>query len=148
MKGENLQIGALTISKDKLFDLIEAPERYLDFIEFIKNVKSEINQFVDRSEFILNSSTKFEINNDVVEIQKNIIESNKRSHTILIDTKEKLEALELLEQIAENVTKLTNMKPHFQTMSTLEQYFIYDHYKINEKDTVIKVNPQVFQNLF
>lgn len=148
MSGESLQVGGLSLSKDKLFDLIEAPERYLEFIEYINTVKSELKQYISNSDFILNDSTYFEITNNFVQVKQSIVDSNKQSYTILIDTKEKLEALELLEDIAEKITKLTNLKPHFSTMQTLENYFIYDHYKINEKDTVIKVNPNVFKNIF
>jgi len=104
--GESFVVGGLTITDDKVFELVEKPNGVLELIEELNN---ELNSSAHLN--ILNWIHNLRIVNgkDLI-ISPAVVKSIEESNTIYLDTEKKQEVYDLLVNIADSLNKLNEHK--------------------------------------
>lgn len=142
--GEVLKVGDLTIGNDKLFDLIDKPENYLQVVQNVERILKDAN-----IPFPTECPDWFTVVDNKVSLKSDFIDKFRKQHSIFIETEQQLQDFKDLEEIAEKLTKFSNKKHYNMNPSYFLQYaFTFDHNKINNLDETFKVDIHFFNNNF
>lgn len=107
MTGKSLEVGGVTLSKDKLYDIMEKPEGFDDLVSELLKLKTDRytiqNSFIQLKNLFIKSGT-------AVEIRSGHINFLEKKHSIYLDSESKERAYELLRNISEGINELKKIK--------------------------------------
>lgn len=109
LNGESMKIGAVTVSKDRLFDFIEDPEKYLTFIENIRARKGRVygsqheNWLYSHSDFYIVDGNKVVFSVEAEEKLKN-------HFSLFIENEKQDKVYKKLKQLADLSNELLLLK--------------------------------------
>ncbi|PTD14376.1 hypothetical protein [Flavobacterium columnare] len=104
--GENLQVGSLTLNKEKLFDLIEKPAGTNELIESIEKDKQQ-QQVREQNVWFAN---RFHIENNVVTIKPEIADQIENRYSLFIENENQQTAYNKLTQIVQLINELNELE--------------------------------------
>lgn len=145
-KGESLSIGALSISKEKAFEILELPQDLHNVLIDVDGARlgTTHDRFLHR-----NQVDKFVIIDEVVEISEDFLKGIIKKNSIYLKTIEELKAWELMKEIANKLNELRDItKNKGINLNTidLESFFAFsENMDINSKN---EPNPKVLKKLF
>ena len=100
--GQNLQVGGLTLNKEKLFDLIEKPEGTNEFIESVTKDLSK-NDILEHYIF---RAHRFSVSNNTVVLKKEILEELDNRHSIFIQSENQQNGYNKIVELAKLVNEI------------------------------------------
>lgn len=109
LNGESMKIGAVTVSKDKLFDFIEDPKKYLTFIENIRARKGRV--YGNQSEnWLFSHSDFYIIDGNKVVFSDEAEERLKNQFSLFIETEKQDKVYKKLKELANLSNELLLLK--------------------------------------
>lgn len=134
--GQNLQVGGLTLNKEKLFDLIEKPEGTNEFIESVTKDLSK-NDILEHYIF---RAHRFSVSNNKVVLKKEILEEIDNRHSIFIQSENQQNGYNKIVELAKLVNEinlLANTK--IGTGTTLSQLLVIKDNLFEAGATSVKI---------
>ncbi|OAE92120.1 hypothetical protein [Flavobacterium psychrophilum] len=107
-QGENLQVGGLSLNKEKLFDLIEKPVGTNELIESI--IKDTQNQSIREGNIWL--ANRFIIDNNEVVINPEIINQITARHSLFIKTENQQNGYNKVIQLVDLINEINEIATH------------------------------------
>ncbi|OWP81644.1 hypothetical protein BWK63_05000 [Flavobacterium covae] len=145
-EGENLTIGTIQISKEKAFEILNLPTEIHTIIKNVDNARkgNTAYGFAHR-----NQVNNFTIDNGLVQLKTESIETIETSNSIYANTQEELQTWKLMEEIATKLNELrtiTSTRGMNLRIEDIEYIFGFDRH--TNSDTKNTANPKAFKRLF
>ncbi len=134
--GQNLQVGGLTLNKEKLFDLIEKPEGTNEFIESVTKDLSK-NDILEHYIF---RAHRFSVINNKVVLKKEILEELDNRHSIFIQSKNQQNGYNKIVELAKLVNEINQLATtKIGTGTTLSQLLVIKDNLFEAGATSVKI---------
>lgn len=137
-KGENLKIGELELSPDKVYELLNKPDGVDDLVNDLELKIKE--PFIIT--YCIYQVENIEIQEGKMSVKKEYLEDLKEKHSIYADTENQLKALEILNRISDDFQALIGMqiKTFYGWENSWFEYFLQktENNKISIKPHCIK----------
>ncbi len=134
--GQNLQVGGLTLNKEKLFDLIEKPEGTNEFIESVTKDLSK-NDILEHYIF---RAHRFSVSNNKVVLKKEILEELDNRHSIFIQSKNQQNGYNKIVELAKLVNEINQLATtKIGTGTTLSQLLVIKDNLFEAGATSVKI---------
>lgn len=118
---EELTVGGIELSKEKIFDLIEIPQKTHDLIKEIEDLTKRFYEHDNKLNFYLHTDY-FQIVNNIVEIKPEKLDLWRENFSIYLTNEKQVQVNDVLTDISEKLQILKGLNFGFNYDDILERY--------------------------